>query len=59
MGFSTLEISEILAITQRGVEKHRYRIKKKLKLKNDLIIFLRYLLSSYKASFVILILFVN
>ena len=41
MGFSTLEISEILSITQRGVEQHRYRIKKKLKLKNDLIIFLR------------------
>ena len=40
MGFSTLEISEILSITQRGVEQHRYRIKKKLKLKNDLIIFL-------------------
>tara|TARA_B100000965_G_scaffold228608_1_gene191392 strand:+ start:10997 stop:12547 length:1551 start_codon:yes stop_codon:yes gene_type:complete len=41
MGFSTVEISEILAITNRGVEQHRYRIKKKLKLKGDLTIFLR------------------
>jgi len=41
MGFSTLEISEILSISQRGVEQHRYRIKKKLKLENDLIIFIR------------------
>ena len=41
MGFSTVEISEILAITNRGVEQHRYRIKKKLKLKSDLTIFVR------------------
>jgi DNA-binding CsgD family transcriptional regulator len=41
MNFSTIEITEILAITRRGVEQHRYRIKKKLKLKTDLTIFLQ------------------
>tara|TARA_Y100000590_G_C15724035_1_gene1014522 strand:- start:96 stop:1247 length:1152 start_codon:yes stop_codon:yes gene_type:complete len=41
MGFSTNQIAEILFITQRGVEQHRYRIKKKLKLKTDLTIFIR------------------
>lgn len=41
MNFSTLEITEILAITRRGVEQHRYRIKKKLKLKTDLTVFLQ------------------
>ncbi|MAZ61172.1 MAG: hypothetical protein CMG50_03220 [Candidatus Marinimicrobia bacterium] len=41
MNFSTLETAEILAITIRGVEQHRYRIKKKLKLKTDLTVFLQ------------------
>ena len=41
MNFSTIEITEILAITRRGVEQHRYRIKKKLKLKTDLTVFLQ------------------
>ena len=41
MSFSTLEISEILSISKRGVEQHRYRIRKKLDLQTDLTIFLQ------------------
>ena len=41
MSFTTLEIADILSITKRGVEQHRYRIKKKLKLNSDLSIFLQ------------------
>ena len=35
-GFNTREISSILSITTRGVEQHRYRIKKKIKCKGNL-----------------------
>ena len=41
MGFSSLEIAEILSISKRGVEQHRYRIRKKLDLKIDLSIFIQ------------------
>jgi len=41
MNFSSLEITEILSISKRGVEQHRYRIKKKLNLKTDLTIFIQ------------------
>tara|TARA_B100000902_G_C27209821_1_gene863709 strand:- start:1112 stop:1243 length:132 start_codon:yes stop_codon:yes gene_type:complete len=40
MGFSTLEVADILSITKRGVEQHRYRIRKKINIKSDLTIFL-------------------
>ena len=40
MSFSSSEIAEILSITKRGVEQHRYRIRKKLNLKSDLSIFI-------------------
>ena len=36
IGFSTLEITDILSISKRGVEQHRYRIRKKLELNTDL-----------------------
>ena len=35
-GFNTREIASILSITSRGVEQHRYRIKKKIKSKKNL-----------------------
>ena len=35
-GFNTREIASILSITARGVEQHRYRIKKKIKCKTNL-----------------------
>ena len=41
MSFKTDEIAEILSVSNRGVEQHRYRIKKKLKLSGDLSIFLQ------------------
>ena len=41
MSFSTSEIADILSITRRGVEQHRYRIKKKLCITSDLSIFLQ------------------
>ncbi len=41
MNFSSLEIAEILSISKRGVEQHRYRIRKKLNLKSDLTIFIQ------------------
>ena len=41
MGFSSLEIAEILSISKRGIEQHRYRIRKKLDLKIDLSIFIQ------------------
>ena len=41
MGFSSLEIAEILSISKRGIEQHRYRIRKKLNLKIDLTIFIQ------------------
>jgi tetratricopeptide (TPR) repeat protein/DNA-binding CsgD family transcriptional regulator len=41
MSFSTLEITDILCISKRGVEQHRYRIRKKLNLNTDLTIFLQ------------------
>ena len=41
MSFSTLEITDILSISKRGVEQHRYRIRKKLGLSTDLTIFLQ------------------
>jgi len=40
MGFSTLEVADILSITKRGVEQHRYRIRKKINIESDLTIFL-------------------
>ncbi len=40
MSFSSVEISEILSISKRGVEQHRYRIRKKLNLITDLTIFI-------------------
>ena len=40
MGFSGLEISDILSISKRGVEQHRYRIRKKLNLSSDLTMFI-------------------
>ena len=40
MSFSSVEIADILSISIRGVEQHRYRIKKKLKLNADLTIFI-------------------
>ena len=40
MGFSGLEISDILSISKRGVEQHRYRIRKKLNLKTDLTMYI-------------------
>jgi DNA-binding CsgD family transcriptional regulator len=41
MSFSSSEIAEILSISIRGVEQHRYRIRKKLKIKSDLTIFIQ------------------
>ena len=41
MSFSILEIADILSISKRGVEQHRYRIRKKLELSTDLTIFLQ------------------
>ena len=41
MNFSSSEIAEILSVSIRGVEQHRYRIKKKLNLKSDLTIFIQ------------------
>ena len=41
MNFSSLEIADILSISKRGVEQHRYRIKKKLELEADLTIFVQ------------------
>jgi len=41
MSFSSSEIAEILSISVRGVEQHRYRIRKKLKIKSDLTIFIQ------------------
>ncbi len=41
MSFGSNEIAEILSITIRGVEQHRYRIRKKLKLNTDLTIYLQ------------------
>ena len=35
-GFNTREIASILSITSRGVEQHRYRIKKKINAKGNL-----------------------
>ena len=35
-GFNTREIASILSITSRGVEQHRYRIKKKISTKGNL-----------------------
>ena len=35
-GFNTREIASILSITSRGVEQHRYRIKKKINSKGNL-----------------------
>ena len=35
-GFNTREIASILSITSRGVEQHRYRIKKKISAKGNL-----------------------
>ena len=35
-GFNTREIASILSITTRGVEQHRYRIKKKIKCSENL-----------------------
>ena len=40
-GLQTREIANILSITIRGVEQHRYRIKKKLDIKENLTIYLR------------------
>ena len=41
MSFSSSEIADIISITKRGVEQHRYRIKKKLNLETDLTIFIQ------------------
>tara|TARA_Y100000996_G_C22530027_1_gene646111 strand:+ start:281 stop:1858 length:1578 start_codon:yes stop_codon:yes gene_type:complete len=41
MNFSTSDIAEILSISIRGVEQHRYRIRKKLKVNTDLSIFIQ------------------
>ena len=41
MSFSSLEIAEILSISKRGIEQHRYRIRKKLGLLTDLTIFIQ------------------
>ncbi len=41
MSFSAREIADILSITVRGVEQHRYRIRKKLNLQSDLTIFVQ------------------
>ncbi len=41
MSFSTREIADILSITVRGVEQHRYRIRRKLNLQSDLTIFVQ------------------
>jgi len=41
MGFSSLEIADILSISKRGIEQHRYRIRKKLDLQTDLTIFIQ------------------
>lgn len=41
MSFTTQEITEMLSISKRGVEQHRYRIRKKLAIKTDLTIFLQ------------------
>jgi len=41
MNFSTSDIAEILSISIRGVEQHRYRIRKKLNVNTDLSIFLQ------------------
>ena len=35
-GFNTREIASILSVTTRGVEQHRYRIKKKIKCETNL-----------------------
>ena len=40
-GLQTREIANILSITIRGVEQHRYRIKKKLAIEENLTIYLR------------------
>ena len=40
-GLQTREIANILSITIRGVEQHRYRIKKKLDIEENLTIYLR------------------
>jgi len=39
-GFNTREIASILSITSRGVEQHRYRIKKKIKCEENLTTYL-------------------
>ena len=41
MNFSTSDIAEILSISVRGVEQHRYRIRKKLNVNTDLSIFIQ------------------
>ena len=41
MNFSTSDIAEILSISVRGVEQHRYRIRKKLNVTTDLSIFIQ------------------
>ncbi len=41
MNFTTSDIAEILSISIRGVEQHRYRIRKKLNIINDLSIFIQ------------------
>ena len=41
MSFTTQEITEMLSISKRGVEQHRYRIRKKLAIEADLTIFLQ------------------
>ena len=40
-GLHTREIANILSITIRGVEQHRYRIKKKLKINENITTYLR------------------
>ena len=39
--FDNYEISGIMGITLRGVQQHRYRIRKKLDLQTDLTIFIQ------------------
>tara|TARA_Y100000741_G_scaffold91784_1_gene68050 strand:+ start:224 stop:553 length:330 start_codon:yes stop_codon:yes gene_type:complete len=40
MGCDTQEIAHFLWVSRRGIEQHRYRIKKKLKIKQNLTTFL-------------------
>ena len=40
-GLHTREIADILSVTIRGIEQHRYRIKKKLSIDENLTTYLR------------------